>query len=78
MSDNEANIVLTQVLRGYSRRHRNISTIFEIHYSKLSDLFNELKIKPDEVNPSKKALIGAYFTMEYSIESAAFFNPSVV
>ena len=78
MSDYEANIVLTQVLRGYSRRHRNISTIFETHYNKLSDLFNELKIKPDEVNPSKKALIGAYFTMEYSIESAAFFNPSIV
>jgi hypothetical protein len=26
----------------------------------------------------QKALIGAYFTMEYSIESAALFNPSIV
>jgi predicted GH43/DUF377 family glycosyl hydrolase len=78
MSDSEVNIALSQVLRGYSRRHRNISTIFENHYNKLSDLFNELGIKPDEVDQSKKALIGSYFTMEYSIESAAFFNPSIV
>ena len=26
----------------------------------------------------KKLLIGAYFTSEYSIEAAAFFNPSIV
>jgi hypothetical protein len=26
----------------------------------------------------QRALIGAYFTMEYSIESAALFNPSIV
>jgi hypothetical protein len=26
----------------------------------------------------KEALIGAYFTKEYAIESAAFFNPSIV
>jgi len=26
----------------------------------------------------QRALIGAYFTKEYSIESAALFNPSIV
>ena len=46
MSDNEVNIALSQVLRGYSRRHRNISMIFETHFNKLSELFNELGIKP--------------------------------
>jgi len=78
MSDSEVNIALSQVLRGYSRRHRNISLIFETHFNKLSDLFDELEIKPGKVNQSRKALIGSYFTMEYSIESAAFFNPSIV
>jgi predicted GH43/DUF377 family glycosyl hydrolase len=78
MSDSEVNIALSQVLRGYSRRHRNISIIFETHFNKLSDLFNELRIKSGKVNQSRKALIGSYFTMEYSIESAAFFNPSIV
>jgi len=78
MSDSEVFIVLSQVLRGYSRRHRNISMIFETHFDKLANLFDELGIKPGKVNQSRKALIGSYFTMEYSIESAAFFNPSIV
>ena len=78
MSDNEVFLALSQVLRGFSRRHRNISLIFETHFNKLSGLFIELGIKPAKVNQSRKALIGSYFTMEYSIESAAFFNPSIV
>jgi predicted GH43/DUF377 family glycosyl hydrolase len=78
MSESEVYTTLSKVLRGYSRRHRNISMIFETHFNKLYNLFDELGIKPGNVNQSHKLLIGSYFTMEYSIESAAFFNPSVV
>jgi len=78
MSDNEVNISLSQVLRGYATRHRNISLIFETHFNKLDSLFKELEIRQSKINKSRKALIGSYFTMEYSIESAAFFNPSIV
>jgi beta-1,2-mannobiose phosphorylase / 1,2-beta-oligomannan phosphorylase len=78
MSDSEVFIALSQVLRGYSRRHRNISLTFETHFNKLAGVFSELGIKPAKVNHSRKELIGSYFTMEYSIESAAFFNPSIV
>jgi predicted GH43/DUF377 family glycosyl hydrolase len=78
MSDSEVYTVLSQVLRGYSRRHRNISQILESHFAKLNGIFNELGIKPLKINQSRRTLIGSYFTMEYSIESAAFFNPSVV
>src|SRR5450759_3138241 len=52
--------------------------IFETHFNKLNNLFDELGIKPGNVNQSHKLLIGSYFTSEYSIESAAFFNPSIV
>ena len=38
MSESEVNIALSQVLRGYSRRHRNISMIFETHFNKLAEL----------------------------------------
>ena len=78
MSDREVFNTLNQVLRRYSRRHRNISKLFETHFIKLAGLFNELGIKPVKINQSRKALIGSYFTMEFSIESAAFFNPSIV
>ena len=78
MSDDEVNTALSKVLRSYARRHRNISLIFETHYKKLDGLLKELKISPGNNNKARKTLIGSYFTMEYSIESAAFFNPSIV
>ena len=78
MSDSEVNTALSQVLRGYARRHRNISLILEKHFHRLDNLFNEMEIKQSNINQQRKVLIGSYFTKEYSIESAAFFNPSVV
>ena len=78
MSKNEATKALSPVLRDYSMRHRNISKIFEKHYNKISPLLKLLDIDPNLPDVSQKILIGSYFTMEYSIESAAFFNPSIV
>ena len=78
LSENEVNIVLGQVLRDYSRRHRSISKIFEKHFHKITRLLPLMKINPRTLNLSQKVLIGSYFTNEYSIESAAFFNPSIV
>lgn len=78
LSDNEANIALSQVLRSYAKRHRNISLIFEAHFNKLDKLLERLKINKSNVSQARRALLGSYFTMEYSIESAAFFNPSIV
>lgn len=78
MSEEEADLALNPVLRDYSLRHRNISKIFEKHFNRIIHLFEELSIDPELLTPSRKILLGSYFTMEYSIESAAFFNPSVV
>jgi beta-1,2-mannobiose phosphorylase / 1,2-beta-oligomannan phosphorylase len=78
MSDEESKFALSQVLRDFSTRHRNISKIFERHFNKIAPLFEQLNIEPESIGFSRKILIGSYFTMEYSIESAAFFNPSVV
>jgi beta-1,2-mannobiose phosphorylase / 1,2-beta-oligomannan phosphorylase len=78
MTNADANIAMSQVLRGYTKRHRNISKIFENHFNKLSHLLSNLDINPDNLDQARKVLIGSYFTMEYSIESAAFFNPSIV
>ena len=78
LSENDAREALVQVLRGYSKRHRSISKIFENHFNRLSRLLKEMSINPDEVNEYMKVLVGSYFTKEYSIESAAFFNPSIV
>ncbi len=78
MSEDDVKTSLSQVLRGYSKRHRNISTIFETHFNKLKHLFEQLNIDPETFSLNRKVLLGSYFTMEYSIESAALFNPSMM
>lgn len=78
LSETDAKEALIQVLRGYSKRHRSISKIFENNFNRLTRVLDEMNIDPDDVNEFIKVLIGSYFTKEYSIESAAFFNPSIV
>ncbi len=78
MSEKEAAFVLNQVLRDYSMRHRNISKIFIKHFDKVAHVLSQLNIDPESIGIPQKILIGSYFTSEYSIESAAFFNPSMV
>jgi predicted GH43/DUF377 family glycosyl hydrolase len=78
MSADEASFALSQVLRDYSMRHRNISKIFIKHFNKIAHLVRQLNIDPELLDFPQKILIGSYFTMEYSIESTAFFNPSIV
>jgi len=46
--------------------------------NKIKILLQELTTDQKAESTKKKLLIGAYFTMEYSIESAAFFNPSII
>lgn len=78
MSENSASQALSPILRDYSLRHRNISQIFEKQFNKIAHLVQLLNVELDSLDVSQKTLIGSYFTMEYSIESAAFFNPSIV
>ena len=78
MPEKDVNIAISQLLRGYSRRHRNISKVFEKYFDRLAPIFDKIEVNEEDLSLSQKALIGSYFTMEYSIESAAFFNPSIV
>ena len=78
MSEEDASLKLKQTLRNYSMRHRNISRIFENHFSKVAHLISQMDVDPDSIDDSRRMLIGSYFTLEYSIESAAFFNPSII
>ncbi|MEP6614898.1 MAG: glycoside hydrolase family 130 protein [Mucilaginibacter sp.] len=70
--------IVSPLLQEYSKRHRNITRALNRHCSKLKPLFTELDIDYDTLTVYRKLLIGSYFTHEYSIESAAFFNPSIV
>ena len=66
--------LLSQIMRDFSDRHLDIQSVFVRHLSKVRGY-----VPGDtQLSSSRKNLIGAYFTMEYSIESAALFNPSIV
>jgi predicted GH43/DUF377 family glycosyl hydrolase len=78
ISEDEAFGIVSPLLQEYSKRHRNITRILNRHCSKLKPLFSDLNIDYDTLTVYRKLLIGSYFTHEYSIESAAFFNPSIV
>jgi len=78
LSEKQQRETLIQVLRDYSKRHRSISKIFEKNFNRLTPIFNQLGIDPSTLTSAQRGLIGSYFTMEYSIEAAAFFNPSIM
>ncbi len=78
LSSKQQQELLNQVLRDFSKRHRSISKVFEKHFSKMAKIMGPDKIDCSAFTAAQKALIGAYFTMEYSIEAAAFFNPSMM
>jgi predicted GH43/DUF377 family glycosyl hydrolase len=78
MPEEAANLSLNQVLRDFSARHRNISRVFQKHFERTRNIMNGSAGDLSHLSEHKKLLIGAFFSSEYSIESAAFFNPSMV
>jgi len=74
LSEEEAHALLAQVLADFAPRHKDIGDVFEEHFRQVADCLDP----GTEISRQRKMLIGSYFTMEYSIESAALFNPSIV
>jgi predicted GH43/DUF377 family glycosyl hydrolase len=74
LSEDEVNVNLEELIAGFSMRHKNVWQIFRKNVEEIERYFPaDIKISDD-----RRALIGAYFTHEYSIQAAAFFNPSIV
>ena len=78
LSDEQTFSILSPLLQEYSKRHRNITRLLQKHCEKLDFLFQAMDLRIDDIKYYSKLLIGSYFTHEYSIESAAFFNPSII
>lgn len=70
--------LLNQLLRTYSERHRSVIYIWRKNFKRALEYLNNKELEEYEYNQEQKMLLGAYFTLEYSVESAAFFNPSIV
>ncbi|ERJ57327.1 glycoside hydrolase family 130 protein [Sphingobacterium paucimobilis] len=70
--------MLNQLLRNFSKRHRSILDIWEKNFKRTEGRLLDLELRDRDYSQRERLLIGAYFTMEYSVEAAAFFNPSIV
>ncbi len=70
----EASNLLSGIKRNFQKKHPDLVAIAKSNYDAVEHLI------PDEhdLDEERQLLIGAYFTMEYAIESAALFNPSMV
>ncbi|WP_432708085.1 glycoside hydrolase family 130 protein [Pedobacter sp.] len=78
LSEQEVFGLISPLLQEYSKRHRNITKILTRHCKKVKPIIEQLSIDYDDLSAYRRLLLGSYFTHEYSIESAAFFNPSIV
>lgn len=78
MSEELVRQELERTLREFAGRHRNISQIFLKHFNNHIPYLEHLGIAYQSFSEYRKLLLGSYSTMEYSIESAAMFNPSIV
>ena len=74
LSDAEAQVELDVILDEWGDRHHNLISLLRGRYREIVANIGYRPDRPDHV----KTLIGAYFSHEYSIESAALFNPSIV
>lgn len=74
LSDESTEYMLNNIRENFYGRHKNIEQQLLKNFNYVSEF-----IPPNaSISNIKKMLIGAYFTMEYSVESAALFNPSIV
>jgi len=74
MSPSEVEGELQNVMRCLSHKHAGIEAVLSNRYRQLAHLMPPAT----EPSPLQSLLIGAYFMSEYSLQSAALFNPSIV
>ncbi len=74
LTETEADAILAGLTREYSKRHPDISDIWLENFERIAHLAPQ----GVQIGKTHRLLIGAYFTMEYAVEAAALFNPSIV
>jgi len=74
LSDEETSRLWNQILGEFADRHENMVTFAHKRFTQVCHYLGETW----ETSSERQALVGAHFMHEYSPESAALFNPSIV
>jgi predicted GH43/DUF377 family glycosyl hydrolase len=70
----QAESLLARTMAGFAGRHHDLAGTFLHHF----DLVRHRADRVDDLSPTQRLLVGAYFTNEYAVEAAALCNPSAV
>ncbi|MCC6901067.1 MAG: glycoside hydrolase family 130 protein [Polyangiaceae bacterium] len=74
LTEEEVVTELAKVRHEFDSRHIDIETLMLAHFAKVRHhVFTQRRLSPE-----RELLIGALFSGEYALESAAIFNPSIV
>ena len=65
---------LDRVIADFTGRHQDIKSVLIRHF----EMVRQWMTTDASLSQERQLLVGAYFTQEYSLESAALFNPSMV
>lgn len=74
LAEDEVDQQVAQVLKDFHDRHQTPKRFFEQRFESL----RKYMLTDIPLSENRRLLIGAYFTQEYALESAALFNPSIV
>jgi len=74
LPENRVGPLLDEVSAEFSQRHQQIQDPFLERFEQVRDLV----LTDEEISEQRQLLIGSYFVCEFSLESAALFNPSIV
>src|SRR5262249_27944918 len=74
LPEGEVECLLEKVMREFRERHQRTHEFFLHRFEQV----RKHLLTDQPISESRRLLIGAYFTQEYALESAALFNPSMV
>jgi predicted GH43/DUF377 family glycosyl hydrolase len=74
LPEERVGVLLNEISAEFSQRHQQIRRLFLERFEQV----RKMLLTDEELSEQRRLLIGSYFLAEYSLESAALFNPSIV
>ena len=74
LPEDQVGLLVDEVSAEFSQRHGQIRELFLERFEQV----REVLLTDEGLSEQRRLLIGSYFLAEYSLESAALFNPSIV
>ncbi|GJM35204.1 MAG: glycosidase [Saprospiraceae bacterium] len=74
LDEEEVTRLYQDIQKEFGHRHLNFDYYLNAHFEQIQTAISQDVV----LTPTRKKLLGAYFTKEYSIRSAALFNPSMI